>query len=1342
MKSFYTALFLFLFGLLPLEAQEVRPLARQPRSSFEGRHFLVGFMDNFNEGTHFLQALQIQIATSYKTVVRVSLPGVPYTSEYSLKADTVLVLTIPPSFETTESEIIQNTKLVEITSDAPVSVYSFNSKTATSDAYNVIPTFSWGTEYVALTLPNYRNGFDALHRSEFMIMAAEDATTVTIHPRVPTQKGKSAGVPFSVILQKGESYLVKSGNSWSGAGDLSGSVVTADKPIGFLSGHMRTPIPQTSIYKNHLVEMLPPVSTWGKKFITAPYHINGRIIEGDLFRVLNSVPDTHINFTQIFSSDSLLHLSGANSVSDQYGVRRPALWEADQPIALAQFIYSQEVPPENEDDYDPAMAIIPPVEQFVSRVVFQVPQSPLGYTEQFSSHYANVICDSLALHTVRLDGKLLTELVPNIQFQAVGNNPPYYWAAVRVQVGVHVLSTTQGKFSGLLYGTGDADAYAMTMGFSLLDPGQKSDSLPPYITRYDSCNGGVFVQAIDTDAPDKSYLDYIAVTEAETENYTWTIRYPGPTKGEITARPIDPFKNGRITIEARDRAGNGSQYLYEYKAPVHEIPEEISFKTLDAAEQKTITEKIINPSATEILTIRSVKLSGDPRIGFKTLPPSPIEIGPGGAYDLTLVFTPGEGPVQVSAEVILDFGCSRFKKIPVSGAVTNISLLAVGHDFGAVRVGDTANHSVYIVNTSAGVTSAIRLDSLVCVSCTDNFAIDTAGFFPREIFPGDTLFLPARFTPARRGILKDTMRVANTPLEEGRLPVAAFLEVAGRGIAPLIVADDIDFKKRRVGTQTDSMIILRNNGDATATLAFKSMSVDCKNVLKADTTGIFPVTILPGSTVLLPVGFIPDAVRSFKDSILCSVDWRLHEPVVMRYYGEGTLPAISTDSIVFKTIGAGETSDTTAAVIFSTGNEDAAISDIFPVSGDLSAFAFDASWLLKRTLTMATADSVAVQFRPAIPGVYSAVYGVTLEDYPQDTAYIEFRGAAIISVKDTALLKAHAQVDRIIPCRVNSFEMELRNTGNIPVVVDSFALSSVNARIKSDFTFLKPVLTGGSVVIPVELYSELQDSAEFIVYIRLRDTVGRSSPVVLRDTVRIAVEPHFISLDTEPKFEGTPGERITVAIKGSVNAGADADFAFKSRITLDGTLMLIGQKTGTITVTDAFKERQFPVSITQDRNIVEITSDSPFRFDTLSRWEVHIPFDIMLGQEFEANFDVTVSGNECYYGDTSQSKFYIVGVCSPFMRRVTLGERFALLKTYPNPASENTLIEVKMPENGTLEITATDLMGNLFLLERNLYLTKGVHSRKLDITKLSSGMYTLHVRFKEDIQNSLIIITK
>lgn len=119
-----------------------------------------------------------------------------------------------------------NSKGLLIRSTASISVYydvtnrnngdmfSLKGRNALGDRFHVPFQNAWVNRYPS---------------SSIEIVATEDGTTVIIHP-TQDMIGHPAGTPFTVTLQRGQTYSCQAA-VLTGAGHLSGTLVTSDKPI-------------------------------------------------------------------------------------------------------------------------------------------------------------------------------------------------------------------------------------------------------------------------------------------------------------------------------------------------------------------------------------------------------------------------------------------------------------------------------------------------------------------------------------------------------------------------------------------------------------------------------------------------------------------------------------------------------------------------------------------------------------------------------------------------------------------------------------------------------------------------------------------------------------------------------------------------------------------------------------------------------------------------------------------------------------------------------------------------------------------------------------------------------
>src|SRR5690606_29547875 len=111
---------------------------------------------------------------------------------------------------------------------------------------------------------------------------------VTITPSVATG-ARPAGVPYQVAMERGHTYQLR--NVGGEGTDLSGTVITSNKPVAVFSGHQCANVPIGVPFCDHLVEQLTPTVTWGRSFLTEPLATRSG---GDTFRVMASEDGTAV----------------------------------------------------------------------------------------------------------------------------------------------------------------------------------------------------------------------------------------------------------------------------------------------------------------------------------------------------------------------------------------------------------------------------------------------------------------------------------------------------------------------------------------------------------------------------------------------------------------------------------------------------------------------------------------------------------------------------------------------------------------------------------------------------------------------------------------------------------------------------------------------------------------------------------------------------------------------------------------------------------------------------------------------------------------------------------------
>lgn len=197
-------------------------------------------------------------------LVKVNIPGLRFTQEMQLTAGQGITVTLPKEVELSGTKRSRNTALIQATDDITVS--SLNSKQYTADTSLVYPMNEWGTEYFVFTPTNSPPSM----LKEFVLVNGKELNTVEVFLRAAVRfEGRLYGVGSKLILVMDpfENAQIQS------QGDLTGTRVSSQLPIGVYSGHMCT---WRFSKCNHVYEQLLPVQRWGTQFLVAPFSIQSQ----------------------------------------------------------------------------------------------------------------------------------------------------------------------------------------------------------------------------------------------------------------------------------------------------------------------------------------------------------------------------------------------------------------------------------------------------------------------------------------------------------------------------------------------------------------------------------------------------------------------------------------------------------------------------------------------------------------------------------------------------------------------------------------------------------------------------------------------------------------------------------------------------------------------------------------------------------------------------------------------------------------------------------------------------------------------------------------------------------
>ena len=403
----------------------------QQQPDNKGTEFWLMFPGNFTPAT-----LQLFITSDFTTTGTVDIPGLSFSTDFSVTPGAITTVTLPDTAAVNSSDVVTN-QGINVQAAEEITVYGLSLLQFSTDAFLGLPVDILDTEYIAL---GYENS-NVVNGTQFGIVATEEDTTITITPA--TSAGvRIEGVSYEITLDAGDTYLLRS--TGSAPADLTGSTIDSDKPIAFFGGHQCANVPAGFVFCDYLVEQLTPISTWGQSFITFPLETRQN---GDTFRILAAESDTDIIidgtevgtigrgefFETILESASTITTTG--------------------PVLVTQ--YSNGTSFDNVVS-DPFQAIVPPAEQFLASYVVSTPAT--GFIQNF----INIIAPDAALGSIVLDGIA----IPASDFTSIGSG--FSGTAVSVELGSHSLSSPL-PFGVLSYGFNTDESYGYPGGLALAE---------------------------------------------------------------------------------------------------------------------------------------------------------------------------------------------------------------------------------------------------------------------------------------------------------------------------------------------------------------------------------------------------------------------------------------------------------------------------------------------------------------------------------------------------------------------------------------------------------------------------------------------------------------------------------------------------------------------------------------------------------------------------------------------------------------------------------------------------------------------------------------------------------
>ena len=374
--------------------------------SHEGSDFWLVFGRNFEKDA---SELFIYITADSDTSGTIDFPAQGSSIPFSVFAGQTTRVDIDPTLAgDRDGYVEQEDKGIHITSNDPIVVYAMNQQPNTTDGFLVHPTASLGKDYRVVS---YDFG-------QANIVATQDNTTIVIDwaqdgflvsdtcgilicsfPPIKVL----ANEPKTITLNRGETYSIQLTQTRDSVSffQLTGTSITANKPIGVFTGNSCVQVPTTQPACDHTMEQLPSIEHWGMSYVSVPYASR---FNGDVFRVVAGFDNTQIKINGVL----------AHTINDQEWIEllldEPSHISANHPIMVAQFSKGASVDnAQNGTLGDPFMSLLTPIEQGLTQYLVTT-------TDQgIENNFLNIVTkdssiDSVTLNGESIDSQLFTSL--------------------------------------------------------------------------------------------------------------------------------------------------------------------------------------------------------------------------------------------------------------------------------------------------------------------------------------------------------------------------------------------------------------------------------------------------------------------------------------------------------------------------------------------------------------------------------------------------------------------------------------------------------------------------------------------------------------------------------------------------------------------------------------------------------------------------------------------------------------------------------------------------------------------------------------------------------------------
>ena len=401
-----------------------------------GKIFWLGYMENLTLAFNGAPEFQVLISADEPGTATIGTPatGFSFSQEYGVGVTEVV---FPEAIYYGEGSDITTNFGMRIETTSEVDVTAVHYRIYFTDATLVLPQTALAANYRVMATSD----LDGLHASEFVVLATEDNTEVTITPTANTLSLYPVGVPFDVTLDAGESYQVQS------LGDLTGSRVEAlgGQKLAVFGGAVQADI-SCSLADNHLWDQTLPIHPGDTLFMPVPFSDKD-------YSVCKILAHTDGTTVQVGTQLDVTLDAGEWAETE---LSAPTAVQSSAPISVSLLNPSQSC---TGDIGDPSLLNLLPPRCYIDGAEYEALVGMEGNTMMFSKHHVTILAEGFALPNVTLDGTNLSSA-----FTPYPDLSGWFYTQIEVDPGEVDLGCPAGC-TAWATGFGDYDGYTFHLPF-------------------------------------------------------------------------------------------------------------------------------------------------------------------------------------------------------------------------------------------------------------------------------------------------------------------------------------------------------------------------------------------------------------------------------------------------------------------------------------------------------------------------------------------------------------------------------------------------------------------------------------------------------------------------------------------------------------------------------------------------------------------------------------------------------------------------------------------------------------------------------------------------------------